>query len=230
MIDVCFMKEENKHRELNRSFARRVGKALSPLKQNLINFELTKYLYKPEAIDFDKFNRIFLEVGFGMGEHFLNQIKINPNDFYVGVEVYINGVANALKKLKQLDCNNFMIWPDDIDLILEKIPPHSLDGIYILFPDPWHKRRHLKKRLLNEFRLNSFKEKLKNDGFLIFASDIEDYFDATYRLLKKDSDFIIKNKDFTIAHDGYVQTKYHGKAIKEGRSAQFIQAHYSLPS
>ena len=117
-----------------------------------------------------------------------------------------------------------MIWPDDLDLILHQMPPASLDGIYILFPDPWHKRRHLKKRLFNQSRLDSFKDKLKNGGFIIFASDIEDYFAAVHNLLDTDHNFTIKGNNFSVPNSGYIQTKYHSKAIKEGRNTQFVKA------
>lgn len=217
------MKEENKQQILNRTFARRVGKSLSELKQKLIDCELPKHLYTAKRLQDSKCERVFLEIGFGMGEHFANQVQSNPDSLYIGVEVYINGVANALKQIQT--CNNFMLWPDDLDLIIDKIPLNSLDGIYILFPDPWHKRRALKKRLFNQLRLDSFKTILKKDGFIAFASDIEDYVDSTYNLLNLDPDFVIQNTDLTIPHTGYIQTKYHSKGLKEGRDAQFIQAH-----
>ena len=220
------MKKETKHQTLNRTFARRVGKSLSGLKQDLIDSTLPKYLYDPQKADLAKYDKIFLEIGFGMGEHFVNQIQENPDSLHIGVEVYINGVANALKQLDNCDCNNFMIWPDDLDLVLKKIPDNSLDGIYVLFPDPWHKRRSLKKRLFNQPRLDDFKDKLKNHGFVAFASDIDDYFDVACSLLKNDSDFTIKDNDFNSPHAGYIQTKYHSKAIREGRAAQFITAYF----
>ena len=217
------MKEENKHQILNRTFARRVGKALSGLKQNLIDCELPKHLYAAQKLENSKYDKVFLEIGFGMGEHFVSQVKANPDSLYIGVEVYINGVANALKQLES--CDNFMLCPDDLDAILDQIPLNSLDGIYILFPDPWHKRRALKKRLFNQMRLDIFKTILKKGGFIAFASDIADYTESAYNLLNLDQDFIVKNTDLTIPHDGYTETKYHKKGLKEGRDAQFIQAH-----
>lgn len=219
------MIKEKKHQILNQTFARRVGKAMSTLKKNLIDIELPKYLYSPERLHTSKYDKVFLEVGFGMGEHFVQQLHMNPDALYIGVEVYINGVANALKQIQ--DHDNFMLWPDDLDLMLDQIPLHSLDGIYVLFPDPWHKRRALKKRLFNQLRLNQFKSKLKGDGFIAFASDIEDYFETARKLLDLDPDLVIKNDDFTVPHLGYIQTKYHSKAIKEGSTAQFIQASLS---
>lgn len=99
---------------------------------------------------------------------------------------------------------------------------------YILFPDPWHKRRYLKKRLFNQERLCLFKKKLKNKGFISFASDIEDYFDSAKSILENDNDFKILEKDFTIPHTDYIQTKYHTKAINENRTVQFISAIYEI--
>ena len=216
--------EEKKFNKLNRTFARRIGKKLSNLNKNLLEFALPKYIYAPEKLIGTKYKKIFLEVGFGMGEHFIHQVTSNPEYLYIGAEVYLNGVANVLKKI---EATNFMIWADDLDEILEKMPVDVLDGIYILFPDPWHKKRYLKKRLFNAERLLSFKETLKNDGFIAFASDIDDYFLEACKFLEKDSDFTVEHKDFTIPHEGYVQTKYHRKAIGEGRLAQFVEAKFT---
>ena len=215
--------DQKPHRILNQTFARRAGKSLSALKKSLIDIELPKYLYSLESSRSSQYKKVFLEVGFGMGEHFVQQLQLKPDALHIGVEVYINGVANALKQIQ--NCNNFMLWPDDLDLMLDQMPPNSLDGIYVLFPDPWHKRRALKKRLFNQNRLNKFKSKLKNNGFIAFASDIDDYFEAAHKLLELDQDLIIKSDNFTVPHLGYVQTKYHSKAIKESRIAQFIQAY-----
>jgi len=213
--------EEKKFNKLNRTFARRIGKTLSDLNKNILETELPKHNYAPEKIIDTKYKKIFLEVGFGMGEHFVHQVQSNPDCLYIGAEVYLNGVANVFKKT---DAANFMIWPDDLDEILEQIPAGKLDGIYVLFPDPWHKRRYLKKRLFNQSRLASFKATLKQGGFIIFASDIEDYFLDACKLLKADSDFAMLRDDFAIPHEGYIQTKYHAKAIREGRVAKFIEA------
>ncbi len=205
----------------NRSFARRIGKKLSDYKKNLLAGKLPKYLFLEEKMQAHLSKNLFLEIGFGMGEHLFKQAKTNPNNFYIGAEVYLNGVANFLKLA--FDLNNFMLWPDDLDIILPKIADKSLNGIYILFPDPWHKRRYLKKRFVNKARLDIFKTKLKSGGFLAFASDIEDYFNNVKELMENDADFQIENKDPEIAHDGYLPTKYHQKAEREGRVPRFIQ-------
>jgi len=212
---------------LNRTFGRRIGKSISSLKQGILDNELPKHQFTPEIFSGEK-RRIFLEIGFGMGEHFLEQIKLNPHDLFIGVEVYLNGVASLLQKAKEQGSSNFLIWPDDLDMMLNSVPDHSLDGIYVLFPDPWHKRRYLKKRLFNAERLHIFKDKLKSGGFVAFASDIDDYFASSKALLENDPDFTIPNQDSSAPHTGYVETKYHQKAIKEGRNPQFILGQYLL--
>jgi release factor glutamine methyltransferase len=164
----------------------------------------------------------YLEIGFGMGEHFIHQAKHNHSSLYIGAEVFINGITSALRQLQNNKLTNCLIWPDDVDLLTSQIPAKSLNGIYILFPDPWPKRRYLKKRLLNSARLTTLKDKLKDGGFISFASDIEDYFLYAKELFSQDADFTIQDKDPSLPHEGYIITKYHQKAIKEGRSPQFI--------
>lgn len=205
---------------INKSFARRVGKSLSNVAKDLIANYLPSVQYKPELLANNKSN-VFLEIGFGMGEHFIHQLSINKNDLFIGAEAYLNGVANVLNHVKDQNLSNFLIWPDDIDLIISNMPDNSINGIYILFPDPWHKTRHRKKRLFNEERYEQFVQKLKPRGFIVFASDIADYFKETKNLVSKDFTFI--NKDDLTPHENYVITKYHQKAITEGRIPQFFK-------
>jgi release factor glutamine methyltransferase len=205
-----------------KTFSRRSGKTLTNLSKKTLEEFLPIYQY-----DFAKFNnstykKTFLEIGFGMGEHFTSQVVNNQDSLLIGAEVFINGVARTIKNLKSLEVTNFLIWPDDVDILFEQLPDNSLDGIYILFPDPWPKRRNLKKRLVNPHRLEMMKKKLKNNGFISFASDIADYFQAVVTLFAADPNFIFRSKDFSIPHQGYVKTKYHLKAEKEGRQAQFL--------
>lgn len=220
--------EKKNFNKLNRTFARRIGKNLSSINKSVLDNDLPKVIYSPEKLKATKCEKVFLEIGYGMGEHFINQVQSNPKHLFIGAEVYLNGVANVLKKLQGYNNSNYMLWPDDLDLILTNMPDQSLDGIYILFPDPWHKRRYLKKRLFNEERLSLFKQTLKNKGIISFASDIEDYFDSAKSILENDKDLKILGNDFTVPHPGYIQTKYHKKAINENRTAQFISATYEF--
>jgi release factor glutamine methyltransferase len=209
--------------KLNKTFARRIGKRLSDYNKELLTQILPKYEFSNKMFTSSSKQKKFLEIGFGMGEHLFHQATLNPESLYVGAEVYLNGVANFLKLITQENHNNFLIWPNDLDMMVQDIPDNSLDGIYILFPDPWHKRKYLKKRLVNKDRLNIFKLKLKHGGFIDFASDIEDYFEDVKKLFAQDNQLII-NSNFLIPHEDYIATKYHQKAIKENRLVQFLQA------
>ncbi|WP_341793450.1 MULTISPECIES: bifunctional peptide chain release factor N(5)-glutamine methyltransferase PrmC/tRNA (guanosine(46)-N7)-methyltransferase TrmB [unclassified Rickettsia] len=209
---------------LNRSYARRIGKSLSSLQQNLLKTELPNYLFSNEKIKFEK-RKIFLEIGFGMGEHFIHQAKNNPEALFIGAEVYLNGVANVLKLALEQNVTNFLLWSNNLDLILYELPNKILDGIYILFPDPWPKNKQKKKRILNPERLNILQNKLKTNGNLIFASDIQDYFNEVLKLIQQNPNFqIADNDDYYQPHDNYIITKYHQKAINEDRAAKFIRA------
>lgn len=210
--------------KLNRTFARRIGKRLSDQNKELLANVLSKHLFSKELLAFNDNQKKYLEIGFGMGEHLFNQVTLNPANLYIGVEVYLNGVANFLKLVAKSQNDNFLIWPDDLDIILKDIPNCSLQGVYVLFPDPWHKRRYMKKRLMNKERLELLKLKLKIGGFIAFASDIEDYFENVKKLFLEDKELIIQNTDFLTPHEGYIITKYHQKSIKENRKAQFLQA------
>lgn len=218
---------------LNRSFSRRIGKSLSDLQKQLLDNMLPQHLFTIEKLN-EKLkifahdrtdqanNKLFLEIGFGMGEHFVHQAKLNPDSIFIGAEVYLNGVANVLKLASQNNISNFLLWPDDLDLILNEMPECSLSGIYILFPDPWPKRKQHKKRILNKKRLEILRSKLAIGGLINFASDIDDYFDKTKELIEQDGNFEVINSNFT-PHDTYIMTKYHHKALSEGRNARFLQ-------
>lgn len=170
---------------LNRSYARRIGKSLSSLQQNLLDTELPKYLFSKEKL----IDEVFIEIGFGMGEHFINQAKMNPNALFIGVEVYLNGVANVLKLAGRQNITNFLLFPNNLDFILNDLPNNSLDSIYILFPNPWTKNKQKKKRIFNKERLKVLQDKLKDNGNLVFASDIENYFYEVIERIEQNGNF-----------------------------------------
>lgn len=215
---------------LNRTFARRVGKSLSGASKDVIENILPNYLLSQEKIQsaINSKQKIYLEIGFGMGEHLVTQAQSNQDSIYIGAEVYLNGVAKFLKLAKERSLTNFLLWPNDLDMLLtqnqEIWPPLTLSGIYILFPDPWPKNRHHKKRLFNEERLGVLKKLLKSGAFISFASDIEDYFNQSLNIVTNDGGFSLVNTSFLTPHEGYVQTKYHKKALSQGREAQFFTA------
>ncbi len=207
--------------QLNKSFSRRIGKSLSSVQKNAIENLLPTYLLNPESLP----TRIFVaEIGIGMGEHFINQAGLNPDIIHIGFEPYLNGIANALILAQKEEISNIRLWPDDMDLAFSKLPDGCLNTIYVLFPDPWPKTKQKKRRIICDSRLQLFSSKLCNEGTLYFASDIDDYVDSVEKLLKESKYFELMDNPSNVPHKGYIQTKYHGKAIAEGRTARFLVA------
>lgn len=214
---------------LYKTFARRVGKSLTDTRKHCLEYELPRRLFDPLVHNNELTAGTWvLEIGFGMGQHFLHQIVAYPDQQFIGAEVYINGVAQLLnhadlyEKQTGNTLNNFFIWPDDIDLLLPRLPNHFLTKVYILFPDPWPKRRQHKKRLLNHARMTTIKSKMQDGGVIIFASDIESYFDDVIELVEHDHELSFMHRDFYLPPDDYIMTKYHSKAIQAGRAARFM--------
>ncbi len=203
----------------NRSFSRRIGKSLSSLQQNLLEVDLPKCLLDPLALP--KYDRYVAEVGIGMADHFVAKAGLDSSTLYIGFEPYLNGVANAIKLSKESGANNIMLWPDDMDLVFDKLPDGLLSEIYVLFPDPWPKLRHHKRRIINSERLKLFAQKLTAGGELYFASDIAHYFDSAQEIIKETALFEEVHNS-SRPFEGYIQTKYHQKAIEEDRLPQFL--------
>ncbi len=215
---------------LFRSFSRRIVKNLSAKAKDTLANELPQIKFSAtllaQKIEANPEQKIYLEIGIGNGEHFIHQAKINKEALFIGVEVYLNGIANTIMQAKQRTINNILLWPDDLDLMIQDLPSKNLAGIYILFPDPWPKRKQQKKRIFNELRFNIFKDKLKDGGFINFASDIKDYFTKVNDIILADQSFELKSQNFDFPHENYIATKYHQKAILENRKPQFLQVIY----
>ena len=93
---------------------------------------------------------IYLEIGFGGGEHLAALAEASPQDGFIGAEPFLNGVASLVRHIEEQQLGNIRIWPDDVRLILDQLPDHCLAGAYIMFPDPWPKRRHAGRRILQQ--------------------------------------------------------------------------------
>ncbi len=209
------MQEQN----LNRSFSRRIGKSLSSTQKQAIDEMLPEYTIKPHEI-----TSCVAEIGIGMGEHFVNLARQNPNKLHIGFEPYLNGIANALLLAKKHEITNIRLWPDDMDLVFKDIPDAAIQKLYILFPDPWPKTKQKKRRIVCPERLELFAKKLISGGMLYFVSDIDDYTKSVVKLLSQSPFFELNANPDNIPHENYIKTKYHQKAESESRVARFISA------
>ena len=156
-----------------RSFGRIKGRKLSDNKINTLDTILPIYQvennkeYLSKLIN--KEDNIFFEIGFGYGEHTAHQAKLNTKTKIIACETYINGVLSLISKIKDEKIDNIKLYNGDARLLLENMPDHSIDKIFILFPDPWSKKKQNKRRIINSDFINLVKLKLKNGGILFLA-------------------------------------------------------------
>ena len=132
--------------------------------------------FKQELIDlqaiFPKSKSIIMEIGFGMGEATAIIAKNHPNNGYIAVDVHPPGIGKLLARIVENDLTNLKVIEDDVHVVLQHmIPDQSLDGIHLYFPDPWPKKKHNKRRIVNEGFLQLIHPKIKSGGFIHIATD-----------------------------------------------------------
>ena len=210
---------------LMRSFARRIGKNLSNTKKSLLANCLPNCTpdIKNPLPSKNQYSSIILEIGFGMGEHFIHQASNQPENFFLGIEPYLNGVANVLAWNQNLSLKNIKIWPDDADLLIKHLPSNSSDIIYILFPDPWPKKKQMKRRFLNLQRLSILSNILKPQGKIYFASDDKSYVRQVECLIDEIETLSNITQDSCLLEgQHYIKTRYHLKSLDKGIKPKFL--------
>ncbi len=121
---------------------------------------------------FPKSDKVIMEIGFGMGEATAIIAKNHPNNGYIAVDVHPPGIGKLLARIVENDLTNLKVIEEDVHVVLQHmIADESLDGIHLFFPDPWPKKKHNKRRIVNEGFLNLIHPKLKKGGFIHIATD-----------------------------------------------------------
>lgn len=169
------MKDEEKRRI--RSFVRREGR-ITPKQQRAFT-QLWQH-YGAESSDgilvLPEKREVIFEIGFGMGQSLFEMAALNPNAFFIGVEVHRPGVGTLINSAEEAGLNNIKVFCEDANIVLKQsISDQSLDRINIFFPDPWHKKRHNKRRLIQSQFIKLLYTKLKPGGLLHLATDWQDY-------------------------------------------------------
>lgn len=166
----------------------------------------------------------WLEVGFGGGEHLAAQARANPDALLIGCEPYVNGVARLLSLTDDVD--NVRVVIDDARLLLKALPAASIDRIFVLFPDPWPKTRHHKRRIVNPETLSDMARLLKPGGELRLATDIMSYARPMLAAALADGRFdwlAERPVDWRVRPDDWPPTRYEDKARKAGRAPVFFR-------
>ena len=166
--------------------------------------------------------RRWLEIGFGGGEHLAHQAALHADVSFIGAEPFVNGVAKLLALIEEGALDNIRIHDHDARVLLEALPDASFERIYLLYPDPWPKARHNKRRFVSAETLAHFHRILKPDGLFLFASDIDDYV-AWTRDHVAESGLFREDGDPTQPYENWIETRYESKARREGRGSAYLR-------
>jgi tRNA (guanine-N7-)-methyltransferase len=214
-------------------FGRRKGHALKPRQAALfdsllpgVTLDLTnaaprdlRTLFSP-AVD-----HVCLEIGFGGAEHLLAQARTNPRIGYIGADAFVNAIAKALAGIEQHKLANLRLHFGDASELIDWLPHGSLSRIDLLYPDPWPKRRHWKRRFIQDEMLNRLARVLAPDGELRIATDIDTYADHALIRVLRSPDFIWtaqRADDWRKPWPDFAGTRYEAKAKREGRIPQYF--------
>ncbi len=172
----------------------------------------------PEEV-FHRKAPLYVEVGCGNGEFLYNLAVKNPSADFIGIEIFLTGIAKLLRRMLDYGRSthpspaNLRIIRVDARIILERFPDHSVDGFYILFPDPWPKKRHHKRRLINNAFAGLLLRKLKPHGFVVITTDHGDYASQIEDSMKEAGFY----EEILEEGEVILNTKYFKKALSEGR-------------
>jgi tRNA (guanine-N7-)-methyltransferase len=210
----------------HRLYGRRKGHALRPHHLALLEDLLPKLRVDPSAPILDPARPAHLEIGFGGGERLAHLAERHPETQFIGAEHFVNGVAKLLAHVEAKNLGNIRIHDGDARNLLESLPDTSLDHVDVLYPDPWPKTRHHKRRLINQETLAELHRLLKPDSGLTVATDIPDYAAWTLLQVRVHGRFewlAQRVSDWRTPPAEWVPTRYESKAIEAGRVPIYLQ-------
>ncbi|MEQ1696814.1 MAG: tRNA (guanine(46)-N(7))-methyltransferase TrmB [Hyphomicrobiaceae bacterium] len=214
-----------------RSFGRRRGRKPGARQQRLWDErlpELAVDLSKPLSAQLppDAPAQLWLEIGFGGAEHLIWQAQANPQALIIGCEPFEDGVVKALAGIDDHGLTNIRLHADDARPLLRWLPEASLDRAFILFPDPWPKRKHVKRRLIGTATLDLLAAVMKSGAELRIGTDIGDYARTILMAMMAHKEFVWPARgpnDWRIRGDDWPSTRYEQKAIREGRPRYYFR-------
>jgi tRNA (guanine-N7-)-methyltransferase len=208
-------------------YGRRKGHPLRERQAALMDSLLPKLaidLAQPAPADlralFNDIDEVRLESGFGGGEHLIAEAMAHPRTGFIGIEPFVNGMAKALAAIDERKLDNVRLYHGDATDVLAWLPAASLARFDLLYPDPWPKRRHWKRRFVQDNSVAAIARVVKTGGEFRFASDIADYVAWTLMRLTRSPDFFWTAEladDWRQPWPGFSGTRYEAKAKREGR-------------
>jgi tRNA (guanine-N7-)-methyltransferase len=224
---------ERRSRATEAFYGRRKGKPLREQQAETLKTLLPAFLIDLSAAPPEPLNGLFpgsverlrLEIGFGGGEHLIHRALEQPATGFIGVEPFVNSMQKLLTQLGETGAANIRVYNDDATQLLNWLPDACLDQIDLLYPDPWPKRKHWKRRFVSKVNLDRFHRVLKPGARFCFASDIDTYVNWTLQHCRDHGGFewTAQNAtDWLTPYDGWPSTRYEAKARREGRSSAYL--------
>ena len=168
--------------------------------------------------------KVWLEVGFGGGEHLVHQALNNPDVQFLGVEPYLNGMAMLLGKIRKAGVDNIKLYMGDARNLLDVLPYNSINKAFLLYPDPWPKLRHHRRRFVTPEHLIPLSKCLKSGAEFRVATDIEDYVRQTLiEVPKAGFEWLSEGpEDWRTPWADWISTRYELKALREDRTPHYM--------
>ena len=214
-----------------RLYGRSKGRALRPHQARLIAERLPALEVDPALLAarrplfaFEP-RELWLEIGFGGGEHLAAQAAAHPDVGFIGCEPFVNGVAKALAAIERRGLENVRLRAGDARALIEALPPASLSRVFILYPDPWPKRRHHKRRVVCADMVGELARASRAGATVRFATDVDDYAGWTLARFFASPFFQWRAQsaaDWTTPWDEWPSTRYEAKAVKAGRRPVYL--------
>ena len=167
---------------------------------------------------------VWLEIGFGGGEHLVHQARENPGVGIIGAELYINGVAMLLGKIRRAGVDNLAVHPGDARDLMDVLPDQSISRAFLLYPDSWPKARHHRRRFVTPEHLGPLARVMKPGAMLRVATDIPDYVRQTLQEVPR-AGFewsAERADDWRLPWGDWISTRYEQKALREGRVPHYL--------
>lgn len=216
-------------------YGRRKGRPLRKERQRLLDEVLptiaieppgSGQLVDPAALFSAAVEDVWLEIGFGAGEHLAEMAAAHPNVGFIGCEFFINGVASLVRHVDALGLRNIRILNGDAGALLSALPDAVLGRVFLLFPDPWPKNRHRERRFLQTSSLDQISRLLRDGAEFRLASDHPVYIRWTLQHMYRRPDFAWTARcadDWRRRPDDWPATRYEAKALREGRQPVFLR-------
>jgi tRNA (guanine-N7-)-methyltransferase len=225
---------DHPHHEDLRSYGRRRARAPSARQQALWREVLPRVavpgdaaaLTDPSAMFSPRVREVWLEIGFGGGEHLVWQAKAHPDIGLIGCEPFEDGVIKLIGAIEQEGLTNVRVCPDDARPLLRRLPAASLGRVFILFPDPWPKKRHHKRRIVSAATLAEIARLLRPGGEFRIGTDVSAYAGAILEVAQHCPGLrwtAQGPQDWRVRPPDWPQTRYEAKAIAAGRRCYFFR-------